>query len=854
MSESTPAPRVNLKYTGDVALGVIDIGILDDPPSAPAAPRRRPPLWLARAAGVLLLSGSFGLWAALHPGAGFFALALLASLLVGTVVALGLRATLVAGRRARRATGERDALERLLLVLSDLDEGVAILEHDRFIYANEALARLAGLSVPELLALPSSADLLDPDMAKPFRDNLRGVAAGEALAHHETVLRRPTGERIEIEISTKLLEPYGSGRRLSLARDISAPRAAQRALAESERKFRALIQHSSDAIFVIDAEGRERFRSDAVERIFGYSPSVDVGGSPLAWVHPDDQPLVMESLEELVTKPEGTLSSEIRVRHQDGTWRHVELTATNMLLEPAVRGVVFNTRDISDRRAAEAALRESEDRFRSIFTWTGVAAALVAPDGSFLEVNDAYCRMHGYSREELMQLGLRDVVHPDDQVWGFQAASALAREEATQVEFEQRHVRKDGSLVEVHVGVSAVRDGEGRVKYVVDMMQDITRRKAAEEGLKASERRFRALIEHSSDATAIVDRQGRLCYISPSWSRQFGFSVEEVRDLPAVNWIHPGDAKGALNVFASVMASPGAVEHTNVRIRHKDGRWRDIDAVVTNLLDDPAVGGVVINARDVTSRREAEREMEKALKAEREAVERLRALDDLKDSFLTAVSHELRTPLSSVLGGALTLERTDIELDDATREDLTRAVAGNARKLSRLLTDLLDLDRLKRGILEPVREPVDLAALVRDLVRSSESLNAHPVIVDTEPVVIAADASKLERIVENLLANATRHTPADSAIHIAVKAVDGGAELLVEDDGPGVPSELREAIFQPFNRGNGGGLHAPGVGIGLSLVSKFAELHGGRVWVEERTGGGASFHVYLPTDATQSGP
>jgi K+-sensing histidine kinase KdpD len=228
------------------------------------------------------------------------------------------------------------------------------------------------------------------------------------------------------------------------------------------------------------------------------------------------------------------------------------------------------------------------------------------------------------------------------------------------------------------------------------------------------------------------------------------------------------------------------------------------------------------------------------------AADRLRTLDEMKNMFLDAVSHELRTPLAAVLGIALTLQRADLVLSGEDHLDLVKRLATNARKLERLLSDLLDLDRLTRGILRPNRHPTDVAALVRRVVETSDLLVNHIVTVDAAPVSASLDGPKVERIVENLLANTARHTPAGTHVRVGILARDGGIALTVEDDGPGIPEDLRESIFQPFQQGRNRNPHSPGVGIGLSLVARFAELHGGRAWVEEREGGGASFQVFLP--------
>ena len=278
---------------------------------------------------------------------------------------------------------------------------------------------------------------------------------------------------------------------------------------------------------------------------------------------------------------------------------------------------------------------------------------------------------------------------------------------------------------------------------------------------------------------------------------------------------------------------------------------RDLVHVVRGAQGPKQLRGLMV---DVTDRKRAEQALRKserkyseAFRREREAAQRLRALDDMKNTFLEAVSHDLRTPLTSILGSALTLEQTRFELPKAESLDLVRRVASNARKLERLLSDLLDLDRLQRGIVSPQRRPTDLAALVARTVDELEDPAGHEIDVDVEAVTVSVDAAKVERIIENLLSNAIRHTPPATRIWLKASSLDGGLMLVVEDEGPGVPDDLREAVFEPFRQAPGSSSeHSPGVGVGLSLVRRFAELHGGRAWLEARDGGGASFKVFLP--------
>lgn len=306
---------------------------------------------------------------------------------------------------------------------------------------------------------------------------------------------------------------------------------------------------------------------------------------------------------------------------------------------------------------------------------------------------------------------------------------------------------------------------------------------------------------------------------------------------------------------ASRTATEASEDHTlEYRVTTPEGgtAWlRDLVHVVRGAQGPRQLRGLMV---DVTERKRAEQALRKserkysdAFRREREASQRLRALDEMKNTFLEAVSHDLRTPLTSILGSALTLEQTQFELPRADAQDLVHRIAANARKLERLLSDLLDLDRLQRGIVSPQRRPTDLEELVRRCVEETENPTEHRVVVEAEKITVSVDAAKVERILENLLSNAIRHTPPDTQIWMRAAGRDGGVLIEVEDEGPGVPTDLHEAVFEPFRQAPGSSsVHSPGVGVGLSLVLRFAELHGGRAWVEDRAAGGALFKVFLP--------
>ncbi len=225
-----------------------------------------------------------------------------------------------------------------------------------------------------------------------------------------------------------------------------------------------------------------------------------------------------------------------------------------------------------------------------------------------------------------------------------------------------------------------------------------------------------------------------------------------------------------------------------------------------------------------------------------------RRVDELRDSILSTISHELRTPLTSILGFSLTLEERADELPEDVRARIYSHLSAQSRRLDGLLSDLLDADRLRHGSLEPTFRRVDVGRLVADVVArmlSGPESDGRSIHVEASSADAEVDPPKVERIVENLLANAVKYTPAGTPIDVRVEALDGNVLIAVDDRGSGVEADKRESIFELFDRGDADP-RVGGTGIGLALVARFSELHGGRAWVEPNPEGGSSFRVLLP--------
>jgi len=630
------------------------------------------------------------------------------------------------------------------------------------------------------------------------------------------------------------------------------------ARAEAETRFRTLVEQLPVVVYqdAVDDQSTALYVSPQYERVFGYPPEARLE-DPDFWIqhlHPDDRQRVLEESRR-TNRTGDPFVVDYRFIGKDG---HVFWVRDEAVLlrdrdgnPQRWQGILM---DVTEQKIADERLAEAELRYRrlieSIPAVTYVQGA--GPNEGEYYVSPQVEDMLGYSQAEWGPTFdmWYETIHPQDRERVLEADERSDRTgERFDLEYRQR--RKDGRYVWVHDQAVLIRDDQGLPQYWQGIRLDITARREAEAQLREAEARYRAIVEHIPAVLYVdpADERVPSIYVSPQIGDVLGVSQDAYLADPDL-WLElivPDDRERVVRAWREALAAHRGwrVEYRILRPDTGQTVWiRDESSLLLDESGAPMLWqGVMF---DITERKLAEQALTESERREREAAERLRALDEMKNTFLAAVSHELRSPLTSILGLALTLERTRLPEDEEI--DLLGRLAANARKLDRLLKDLLDIDRLNRGIVTPNHRPMDLGALVRRTVESFDLLGERRILVDAGAVRISADPAKVERIVENLLANAARHTSAAARIWVRVWAEADGAVLAVEDDGPGVPEELRRAIFEPFRQGPTVSPHSPGTGIGLSLVAMFAELHGGRASVQDRQGGGASFRVFLPHD------
>lgn len=366
------------------------------------------------------------------------------------------------------------------------------------------------------------------------------------------------------------------------------------------------------------------------------------------------------------------------------------------------------------------------------------------------------------------------------------------------------------------------------------LIRDISERVAAEKSLRESEDRYRDLFESAIDVVLVVRAQGDILDINRGGSQLTGYSRDQLRSFNVIeDLVVEPDREIIEEVLVDVTAG---VERTyEVRWRTRTGEVIVFEGATSSRRDDRGrLLWTRCTLRDITRRKHEEQQLRDTFQPEHAAVERLREIDRMKTAFVRSISHALRTPLTVVVGIAAVLKRRVGDLLPDRTAHLAQRLWANAQRLERLLGDVLDLDRLLRGTERAHRRPTRLDQVVRNTVESVGA-HDHQLSLDLESVTMTVDAATVERILEHLLDNATRHTPPDTRIWIHLHRTGEGAQLTVEDDGPGIPAAHRDAVFPPFRHGADIELRAsPGTGLGLSLVAHFAALHGGRAWAEPR--------------------
>jgi PAS domain S-box-containing protein len=682
------------------------------------------------------------------------------------------------------------------------------------------------------------------------------VALGLALlllyASLFPILRQVTGA---LQARTKRLQQQSD----ELERSIGERQQALASLREADARYRALVEELPLVSYVsaLETPGLSIYVSPQVEDLLGYTPEEWLASPGLFWdvIHPEDAERVRNEHRIGYANAE-TFSTQYRLQAKGGRVIWVE-DQIRVIYDhdgnPSVaQGFLI---DITARKSSELALTESESRFRGLVANIPgtVFRCDIDADWTMEFLSDAIEDLVGYPSSDFIGNRVRSfasVVHPEDrkQLEADVATSVSGRRAYTT---DYRVIHGDGSVRYVIEQGQAVLNADGCVRLDGAIFDVTERRRAEIESLKLA-----AIVESSEDAIVSTQLDGTVTSWNKGAESLFGYTPAEMLG-ESISKVAPKDkADEPLTELARVLET-GEGRFEAIRLR-KDGTPVDVSLTVSAVRN-PAgeIVSIAAIAQDITDRKRAEQERAEFTRELEARNERLLELDRLKDEFVALVSHELRTPLTSIRGYLeLVLDGEAGSVTDEQRQFLG-IVERNANRLLDLVGDLLFLAQIEAGKLSLEVGAVDLAGVAAESVETARPLAEEKNItltLATGPVpLLAGDGARLAQLLDNLVSNAVKFTPAGGRVDVRATSSRGKAILEVRDTGMGIPAEEQEHVFERFFRTTRATEQAiQGTGLGLAICKAIVHAHGGQITLASSDGEGAAFRVAIPIRAVQS--
>ncbi len=623
--------------------------------------------------------------------------------------------------------------------------------------------------------------------------------------------------------------------------------AGEKALRLSEQKYRQLIAQASDGIFILAPDGKFLLANSKTCEMLGYAEQELLQANILDTYPPA---LVSAGKQRLNTLRAGeNLRFERPMRRKDGSEFLIEATA--VVLENGTLQSIF--RDITERKLAEQALRESEDKFKYVFDHSVIGKSITLVSGE-INVNQAFSEMLGYSREELQNRKWQEISHPDDLELTQTEINALLSNQRESTRFIKRYLHKNGSIIWAEVGTALRRDADGKPLYFLTSINDITARRQAEGALRESEDRYRQLVETLPDGV-IVHSQGRVVFANPASAKIIGAAnPADLSGKLVIAFVHPDYREMALKRIQKSLTEGVLVPLADEKFVQLDGTSIDVEvsAIPFSYAGQPAMLTVF---NDITKRKQAEvalKEYNARLEAAvetrtselREAQEQLMRQEKLAvlGQLAGGVGHELRNPLGIINNAVYFLRMIQPEADEKVREYLS-IIDTETHTADKIISDLLDFSRIKSVDVEPVA--------VSDLIRRTlerfpppENVRVTLNLPANLPVVYV-DPRQMTQVLGNLVLNACQAMTEGGTLVISAKQTKVAGQpfinIAVKDTGVGILPENMKKLFEPLFT-----TKPKGIGLGLAVSQKLIEANGGRIEVESEAGKGSLFTVYLP--------
>lgn len=676
---------------------------------------------------------------------------------------------------------------------------------------------------------------------------------------------------------------------LVIVQNIHARKRAEMALRESEARWQFALEGQGDGVWDWHLETNKVFYSQQWKALLGYDDD-EIGdslGECVSRIHPEDIDRVNADLSRHFQGETPVYQNEHRVCCKDGLYKWTlnrgKVIAWSADGKPL--RVIGTLSDITERKEAEVRLKESEERYRSVYEQAVAGFANADAQGRFLSVNPHFCELLGYSAEELLRKTVAEITHPEDRDRIRPAITALFADKLPNFLQEKRYLRKDGSYFWSSTGVSLVRDGDGKPKHTLAVIRDISDRKRAEAALQnlvtgtaatTGQDFFAALVKHIAIALAVpyaivTQRVGDRLQALAFWSK--GSLQPTFAFHPAKTPCERTLAEGYFYCVDSLqqwfpgdidLAQMQAESYLGVALNSQGGdAIGDLCILDQKPIQDSQRAGQILTVFAARASAELERqrasialetlnqELEAKVEARTAALKtreiQLQASNQELEAFAYSVSHDLRAPLRAINGFSKIILEDYGQRFDGEAADYFDRICYNVTRMEQLINDLLSLSRVARA--EICRNPVNLTTLAQEII--GELSAAEPArnveIIIAPNLIVSADRALMRVVLNNLLQNAWKFTShhSEARIEFGAKVIEGTPAYFVSDDGAGFNMAYVEKLFGAFQRLHGNHEFA-GTGIGLATVQRIIHRHGGSIWAEGALEKGATFYFTLP--------
>jgi two-component system sporulation sensor kinase A len=617
---------------------------------------------------------------------------------------------------------------------------------------------------------------------------------------------------------------------------------------KEEQRYRSLVENSSDMISVLSADAHILYASPSTIKILGYSQEEYIGTNCFDYIHPQDVGLIMKLLSQLLLDPGKGVVGGCRYRHKDGTWRYLEGTGNNMLLNPAVHGIVVNYRDVTDRKKTE----HDQLYLSSIIENSDDAIYGKSLKGIIMSWNKGADRIFGYSAAEIVGQSV-DVLVPEERRQELQKVflNLKAGRKVNIIETVRR--RKDGQDIYVSMSISPINDQSGSLIGYSTIARDISERKKTETALRESESRFRNMAD---TAPVMIWMSGRDTLFNFFNKALFDFTGQTPERGMGSGWtdhIHPDDVQRYRDRYLT------AFDHRekftiDYRLRRWDGEYRWVLDTGVPRINGGKFEGYIGSCVDITEQKLAEEVLARQAESLKKSVEeRSRELNKAQEELKKAnrlaeigtlaatVAHELRNPLGVIQMAAFNLKRRHQELaEDRHITNIEKKVWEGERIINNLLT--------YASIKVPRYEEIPLVKTLDDCLTAIQNRFQDATVTverryDVEPMFsIEADQLQMIEVFNNILMNAYQAFPEKKGtLQLQVARHEGSVKVLVKDSGMGIEQEDMDKVFVPFFTKK-----AKGTGLGLAICNELVHLHNGTIEIASEIGKGTTVIVDFP--------